>query len=228
MTDLRDLLVITPSRGRPLFVRRLLLAWAATSMVRTDIMFAFDDDDPALPDTLSMLGANKGLAKRVRWVTGPRRQLGPWTNQLALEHAHQYRALASLGDDHVPRTKGWDALLVQAVTARGLGYAWPEGYAQPGFPEAVVVSSPIVEALGWFMEPSLQHWYVDQVWFDLARGTQAAAYLGDVIVSHEHVPADATGAESWELLDADRVSYARWLMDRYPADRDTVKKAVGR
>ena len=45
---MRDLLVITPSRGRPDGMKRLAHAVAATAQAETDLIFAVDDDDPAL------------------------------------------------------------------------------------------------------------------------------------------------------------------------------------
>lgn len=225
---MRDLLVITPSRGRPQYAARLLQRWAATAMVRTDLIFGLDTDDPELPAYEKLFASIPGLDARVFWETGPRQQLGPWTNDLARKFGSQYRAVASFGDDHVPRTQGWDARLLEAVEATGGGFAWPEGFARPGFPEAVAVGSRVVEALGWFCQPGLQHWYVDQVWWDLAVGARCGTYLGDVTVAHEHVPADQTGAESWELLAADRRAYARWLAGPYEEDVAAVKGALTR
>ncbi len=109
---MRDLLIITPSRRRPASVKRLTEAVAETCTARTDLVFAFDDDDPDVPDSIAAAGA-------AAHVTGPRQSMCAWTNVVAAEHVGEYRALASLGDDHVPRTKGWDTMLLESLDRSG-------------------------------------------------------------------------------------------------------------
>ena len=85
---------------------------------------------------------------------GPRNGLCGWTNEVAVRRAAEYPYLASLGDDMVPRTKGWDRALVRAITDMGgTGLAYPWDGTREDIPEAVVLSSDIVQALGWMCAP---------------------------------------------------------------------------
>lgn len=220
---MRDLLVITPTRGRPDRVARLASSVHRTATLKTDLCLAFDDDDDTAAETLAVVEP----IGNVRAMTGSRQGLGPWTNQIAQAHFGDYRAFASLGDDHVPRTLGWDAECLRALDAMGGGFVAPNGLLSPGFPEQVIISAPVVEALGWMCLPGLDHWYVDQVWYDLARYTHRYQWLEDVRVEHWQDASDATGQEAWSHLDRDRVTYATWLLEGYGADVETARKAVG-
>src|SRR6516164_3673625 len=74
-STMRDLAVITPSRGRPWHLQRLMTALADTCQLSTDLYVYADDDDPRLDDY-----KNLGLA---HLETGPRDSLAALTNQAA-------------------------------------------------------------------------------------------------------------------------------------------------
>lgn len=219
---MRDLLVITPTRGRPERVVRLASSVQRTSTMKTDLCLAFDTDDETAQETMAAVEPYG-----VKAMIGDRQGLGPWTNQVAQAHFGDYRAFASLGDDHVPRTLGWDAECLRALETMGGGIVAPNGLLSIGMPEQVVISAQIVEALEWMCLPGLDHWYVDQVWYDLARATHRYQWLDRVYVEHWQDPSDATGTEAWSSIDRDRVVYATWLLEGYAADVETVRKAVG-
>ena len=219
----RDLLVITPTRGRPGSMKRLADAVAATATCLTDLIFAVDDDDPASLATAGEKGA---------WACGPRDTVSGWTNRLALEHAGRYRALASLSDDHVPRTPGWDRLLLDAIDGMGgTGFAYGDDLLQgANMPTAVVVSSAIVTALGWMALPSCRHYWIDTAWKDLGEGAGCLAYRPDVIIEHCHpgagkAPWDETYASEAALDAQDKAAYDTWRRDRMAADIATVAAA---
>jgi hypothetical protein len=219
---MRDLLVIVPTRGRPASMARLALAVRTTSRAATDLFFAVDDDDQLSAQAVRALGAHG--------VSGPRNHLAGWTNVIARNLARDYRALASLGDDHVPRTPGWDARLLEAIAGLGgTGFAYGDDLLQhAALPTAVVVSSDIVAALGWMCEPSMRHYCIDNVWRDLGQGADCLAYLPDVIIEHVHPAAgkakpDATHRESSARDREDFAAYAHWRTWRMDADIATVR-----
>lgn len=223
----RDLLVIVPSRGRPGNVARFLRTVAATSAAATDVVFAFDDDDPHFPQSVA---AAAGGPIGASVVHGPRKGLGAWTNTVAAAHLNSYRAFASFGDDHVPQTHGWDKLLLGAIDGMGgTGISYPDDGIRDDVCEAVVISADIVAALGWMCEPSLQHWYVDNVWADLGKGADCLTYMPDVLVPHKHPAAtgigqlDATYRDSGRHIPADKKAYETWRAERMSADVATVQ-----
>jgi hypothetical protein len=217
-----DLLVIVPSRGRPQNIARLLDSVRATSRAVTHLHVAVDEDDPKLPQYRAVMAAAGG--KRDVLEVGPRKGLCAWTNEIAVRRAGQYPHLGSLGDDHVPRTPGWDRALIRGIEDMGgTGIVYPWDGTREDIPEAVVLSSDIVAALGWMCLPELQHFYPDNVWADLGHGARCIRHLRAIAVDHVHpragsAPADKTYAEAGSKLAADRDAYWAWRRGRMADD----------
>jgi hypothetical protein len=222
---MRDLLIITPSRRRPASVRRLVGAVAETATAQTDVMFAFDDDDPDREDSIAAIDG------RASFVAGPRRSMCAWTNQVATAHTAGYRALASLGDDHVPRTDGWDSVLLAALDGLGgTGIAYGNDLLAPDLPTAAVVTSDIVAALGWMCVPGLGSYCPDNAWFDLGDGAGCLAHRMDVVIEHMHwtggkSDGDQTYSDAggFNLQHPDWLVYQDWRANQMAADVATVK-----
>ena len=223
MSPAGDLLVIVPSRGRPQNIARLLKAVRATSRMATHVHVAVDDDDPELPAYERVFSNLKHHYDVLE--TGPRKGLCAWTNEIAVRRAGDYPFLASLGDDHVPRTPGWDRALTRAIEDMGgTGFAYPFDGTREDVPEACVMSSDLVLALGWFCLPGLSHWYVDNVWADLGRGTGCIRHLRAVAVDHVRGKADATSRDNGRTLDPDRDAYWHWRAIRMADDIAVILK----
>lgn len=203
------LAVLVPSRGRPNNVARLVAACRATCTADTLIHFGFDDDDPQLTANLAALHWNTTALVR------PRMGLAPWTNELARMNADA-PYLASIGDDMVPVTPGWDKQLMEACGMTGMAY--PNDLRRSDVPEAIVMTSDIVHALGWMSQPGLDHWYQDTVWRDIGIGAGCLCYLDAVIVEHRHPnvpggdPHDATYADAAKKFSEDMAAYQKWRM----------------
>jgi hypothetical protein len=216
-----DLLVIVPSRGRPQNIARMLDAVHSTAKMRTHVHVAVDDDDPELDRYRYVM--KQAAAENDLLTVGPRMGLAAWTNEIAVAQAERYPFLASFGDDHVPYTPGWDRALIRAIAEMGgTGFSYPWDGTREDIPEAVVLSSDIVQALGWMCLPGLEHWYIDNVWADLGRGAGCLRHLRAVKVEHVW-KGDQTSRESSERLTADRAAYYAWRRSqRMQQDADTV------
>ena len=221
-----DLLVIVPSRGRPQNIARLLDAVHATAKMSTHVHVAVDDDDPELERYRYVM--SQAAAEGDRLTAGPRKGLCAWTNEIAAARAGEYPSLASLGDDHVPVTPGWDRALIRGIADMGgTGITYPWDGTREDIPEAVVLSSDIVQALGWFCLPGLSHWYPDNAWADLGRGAGCIRHLRAILVDHRQVatgkaPVDQTAKDNGRSLDADRDTYYRWRATRMADDIATI------
>ena len=236
---MRDLLVITPSRGRPWHLQRLAAALRDTCTMDTALAVAVDDDDPRLADYKDL-----GLPDL---RTGPRQNLTAWTNQIALERAADYRFLASLGDDHVPRTPGWDRELCGEIEQMGgTGLAYGDG-SRWVIPEAIVMSSTIVTALEWMANPRCGHYKIDDTWLMLGVATGLIRYRHDILVEHMQfgIPydpldqnkgmkalKDQTYADALQpdKMNADVVGYLDWLADEdngLASDARKIREAAG-
>lgn len=221
MSPAGDLLVIVPSRGRPQSIARLLSAVHDTSRIRTHLHVAMDEDDETLPQYEAVMSKAGGESDVLE--SGPRKGLCAWTNEVAVRRAGEYPFLASLGDDMIPRTPGWDKALCRAITDMGgTGMAYPWDGVREDVPEAVVLSSDIVAALGWMALPDCQHWYIDNAWETLGRGAGCIRHLRAVAIDHVHGTADATSAGNGKSLDADREAFWAWRRGKAAEDIKTV------
>lgn len=220
-----DLVVLVPSRGRPANVERLASACEKRCRANTLLVFGFDTDDP------DREMSEAAVTRSARFSVGPRMGLVGWTNKLARAHLDA-PYLASLGDDMVPETDGWDVELITAVEHMGGGFAYPDDRRRNDIPEAVVVDTRIVAALGWMALPALEHWFCDNVWRDLGAGINRLAYCPDVVVEHRHPnvtgePSDAVYHEAAGKYNADAAAYRKWRLFKMPSDIVTVRRAVG-
>jgi hypothetical protein len=216
-----DLLVIVPSRGRPQNIARLLDAVHATAKMKTHVHVCTDDDDPELERYRYVM---KTAGEDGDYLdAGPRMGLTAWTNEIAVLKTGDYPYLASFGDDHVPVTPGWDKALIRAINDMGgTGFSYPWDGTREDIPEAVVMSSDIVGALGWMAMPDLSHWYIDNVWADLGRAAGCIRHLRAIKVDHAW-KADQTSKDSGEKLAEDRDAYYAWRRsDRMTQDIKTI------
>ena len=223
-----DLLIIVPSRGRPQNIARLLDCVHDTARLDTHVHVAVDEDDEKLPQYEAVMAKAGGEGDVLE--VGPRKGLCGTTNDVAVRRAGEFPFLASLGDDMVPRTPGWDRALVNGILAMGgTGFVYPWDSTREDIPEAVVLSSDIVAALGWMCLPDLNHWYPDNVWADLGRGAGCIRHLRAVAVDHLHAaagkaPSDATYREASDRISGDRDAYYAWRATRMAGDVATVMR----
>ena len=221
MSPAGDLLVIVPSRRRPQNIARLLDSVHATSRAKTHLHVAVDGDDEKLAQYQAVM--DKAGTEGDVLEVGSRKGLCGTTNDVAVRRAAEYPFLASLGDDMVPRTPGWDRALIRGITDMGgTGIVYPWDGVREDIPEAVVMSSDIVAALGWMCMPDLSHWYPDNCWADLGRGAGCLRHLRAIAVDHLNVVAqgkpDATARDNGRSLEADRTAYWQWRATRMADD----------
>lgn len=227
---MKDLLVIIPSRGRPEQFGDVAALIAKTARAQTDVYLCIDFDDPARDAYLAMVPEPNPTI----WIeSGPRLSMAAWTNKVAMTMAGDYRALASIGDDHYPRTDGWDEKLLAALDQRGPGIAFgddlnPRNTHGQLMVTAPVISSSIVTALGWMCHPGMRHYYIDNVWEDLAKDAGCLYYIPDVVIEHKHYTvtgqaADATYSDAMAAWDSDQAAFYAWREGQRAIDSQTVR-----
>jgi hypothetical protein len=218
---MRDLLVITPTRGRLAGVTRLRDAIRATSTTDIQLVIGVDDDDHSYD----------GASLDCWTYTGPRANCAEWTNRIASAACGDFRFLASLSDDHLPVTHGWDSRLIAAIDDMGgTGIAYGNDLLQgKNLPTAPVMSSGIVHALGWMFCPPMTRLYCDNVWKDLGEMTGCLSYQPDVVIRHLHYtaglgPRDQTAIDGESAWAHDEAAYHAWRQDGMAADADKIRR----
>lgn len=224
-----DLAIVVPSRGRPANVDRLWTGFRATAS-NVDLIVAVDDDDPELP------GYREVWARHDRMFAlgvGPRLRLVGTLNFTALAVPHRY--VGFMGDDHLPRTNGWDESYISALDAIGPGgMVYGNDLLQgPNLPTHIVMDRRIVDALGFMAPPNLTHLYVDNFWLDVGHALGTIRYLPDVVVEHLHPVAgraewDSTYAEtnSEERYSSDERAYQEYKATRLDADVARLREVL--
>jgi len=188
-----DVLVIVPSRSRPHHCAPFAEALDEHS-TRSDVVFALDEDDPALAEYRPVQG--------VRYEINPPLGLVDKLNLIANKHADHYRYLAYLGDDYRVRTPSWDQRLIAAIEdlPAGMAYANDLLYGQ-GLPTAVLMKADIVRALGYMVPPELGRRGKNVFWRDLGGALHTLRYDRDVVVEHMNAAA-GKAAEDAVYLEA--------------------------
>jgi hypothetical protein len=213
-----ELVMVCPSRGRPGNIVELTEAWTQTG-AQAHLMVVVDDDDPEL-DAYLYLDVDLHI------ICEPRR-LGPILNSVMPPIAQHGGAVGFLGDDHRPRTPGWDKALVDALPGVAYGNDLFQGR---NLPTAVAMSAGIVQALGYFVPPGLMHLYFDDFWLTLGRELGSLTYLEDVIIEHMHPVAGKASwdegyvrANSMEQFNTDSAAYQRFMTTQWPGDLALVR-----
>lgn len=220
-----NIAVLTPSRSRPDRFAEMVQAIRDTADDDTIRVYLGSDlDDTGYED----------FGDGVVHCYAPRTRLAAWTNYLAeLALRDGASILAFFGDDHRPRTPGWDTRAAEAfdrIGGSGLVYC-ADGLQNERLPTAPFWSADVIRALGWFYPPVLTHLYADDYWLRLARDLDRCAYLGDVLIEHCHPSAgkaaeDESYRESAACEPADRRAFERFVVREHPAVLERVRRAL--
>lgn len=183
-----DLVVIVPSRGRPEAAEALEFAFGLTCRADTKLLFAVDLSDPQA----SKYPMQQGFAsRRVSTVVNTSRSMVEALNlavgELTYVLGSQPFAIGFMGDDHRPRSRGWDEAYLTELHRLGTGMVFGDDLLQGGkLPTQIAMTSDIPQALGYMAPPCLTHLYVDNYWRDLGQRASCMTYLKDVTVEHVH------------------------------------------
>ena len=156
-----------PSRSRPTRLHAMLSAGLRLDST-ADFLICLDEDDPAIAGyRLLRPVLNGAWPGRIHWRTGPRDTMPGWTNTAARSDlAAAYRALGSLGDDHLPKTAGWAAGLAAALPATGIAFG-DDLHQHQNLPTCWLMYRAITDALGWMCLPGITHFFADTTIGDL-------------------------------------------------------------
>lgn len=220
----KDIIFLVPTRGRPDSARQLIEAWKETES-EAMLSFWIDDDDPEYDNyrrawdpvwPMPNLEANYNPRLRLAGTLNEAVNKPPsqWED---MPRPCEYKAIGFMGDDHRPRTKGWDQRFAECLSG-GAGVVYGNDLlVGDRFPTAVCMTSDIPATLGYFCPPGFVHLCLDLVWKDWGEGMGRITYLGDVIIEHMH-PANGKAkldaryeeVNSHEMVSADTKTYIEY------------------
>jgi len=210
--------VVVPSRGRPENAERLAQAFKDTG-AEADLYIVIDNDDPkwneyAKSENYKKLPADNktgGCAKSLN--TGA-------VLLLDITKYPLYDYFVFMGDDHLPRTPGWDKAFIQALGSN-TGIVYGDDLLQgANLPTAYGMTRDLVNELRGMTFPGCVHLFFDNFVKQLGLDLEYLKYLPDVIIEHMHpVAGKAEMDEGYE-----RVNQPKWYekdlltLQRYLSD----------
>lgn len=224
---MRDIAIMVPSRGRPGNIRRLQENMFENCRVDTALHVYVDDNDPKLDEYRELIGINL--------VVDTPSRIGPILNKHAVGLADNYFIVGFMGDDHVPRTPGWDQRFLEKLQEVNTGVAYGNDLLQgEALATAVCMTSDIVKTLGYFSLPGAQHLFLDNFWMAVGRGINRLFYFDDVVIEHVHpaknkaewdeVYTNANSSETWAF---DEAAYLKYMAEQYTPDIVKLKTRLG-
>ena len=217
-------LVILPSRSRPKNVERCINALKDNSLI-SDFCVAIDDDQSDLYPRLD----------GVIYEVNPRLRVNGTLNLVAIKYAKKYKTICFVGDDHLVKSKNWDQSLAEPINTKGYGISYGNDLLQgQNLPTAAMMSTNIIEILGFMSPPQLIHLFIDNFWMVLGLNIGSFYYFDDVIIEHLHPYAGKAEiddgyieANSTERVSADEREFARYLTDDFENDLKKVMATLG-
>lgn len=253
--------VIVPSRGRPHTLPEMCEAFRSTCTANdlreqtTRLTFVVDDDDPTLPQYQHAQRLIQRYPDNFDWARwgktgGPLTPVMPHIiihntaengrgMSAALNHTARWlvrdyfeTVIGFMGDDHRPRTKGWDTAYLEAITklgGTGIVYG-DDGFQGRNLPTQVAISADIVRELGHMAPDALKHLYLDNYWRELGQDADCLFYLPHVMVEHMHPAAGkADMDDNYRRVNTDEIDrhdyavLAAYREERLPADIARVR-----
>jgi hypothetical protein len=209
-----DLVMVVPSRGRPAAAHELVQMFNNTAVTRPGLVFAVGEDDPTLPEYRRLTGLTLGVQLAIQPVPPVDR---PSTMVHALNAVAVWLtnaeggpyAVGFMGDDHRPRTYGWDRMYLDALREMGTGIVYGDDLFQgEALPTQVAMTSDIIRALSFMAPPNLWHMFCDDFWRDLGRAAGCLRYMPEVVVEHLHPLAGKASVDASYLRSNDPAVYA--------------------
>jgi len=214
---MNPILVIVPTRNRNTQHKEFAETFLKNS-VASDLMFVLDQDNEKTYDRLPGV--------RYEIYNTQSRGIGEPLNHTAVAYADQYRYIGFMGDDHRTRTSGWDKLMLDEINNKQLSVAYGNDLLQgEKLPTAILLSSKIIQTLGYMAPPVLKHLWLDQFWLDLGRKLDTLTYFPDIIIEHLHhsvgkstTDQTYTDATNRLIRRHDRDAYKKYYQEQFEKD----------
>lgn len=225
-----DLTMYVPTKGRPDNALRLQDQFSKTTTLMSRIVFIKSDNDPNLDHYRDLDNCITVSPKSAGFV-----------DPLNLGYLEDRRKIYSyavgfMGDDHYPRTHGWDEMFVGALLEMKTGFVYGnDGLQGEAIPTQIAMTADIPLTLGFMTLPQLWHLYADNFWLDLGKAIGRIKYLPQAYLEHMH-PAvgKANYDKGYEFSGAfaldrrDHAVYMQYLKDDLDGDAKKILSMMKR
>jgi len=221
-----DLTIFVPTRGRPKAAKELQESFKETCRGNTEVIFILSDDDSQLTSYFDLHAMEKiskilVVSPECRGMAAPL-NLGfeKWFNN---PYTFPSYAVGFMGDDHRPRTEGWDQTYLETLTALsgrcrqrrkpGVGMVYGNDLLQgENLPTQIAMTTNIPATLGRMVPHQLTHLYTDTYWLEFGKALERISYLPDVVVEHMHPGAGKAAIdEGYEFSGSSVLDMTDWI-----------------
>lgn len=208
----KRLMVICPSRQRPDKLKEMVKSFHKTAKGETWLYIRLDVDDPTFDKYMEEL---KFVEEDEKIFTdiGPRKSVTEIINE-AFKGNPEEEYYSVTNDDFIYHTDGWDVTL----RTPGVGFG-RDGFPDRVFPVTSVINGNWVRAVNWLQLPSLERYYGDTVWGNLAIKLKQLTYYPDVFIEHKHWLIDEKNQDPFfdkqkfeETMIKDTFAYNQWVI----------------
>lgn len=219
---MNPILVIVPTRNRNTQHKEFAETFLKNS-VASDLVFVLDQDNEKTYDRLPGVRyeihntQNRGLCEPL--------------NHTAVTYADQYRYIGFMGDDSRPRTPRWDQLMLDEIDKKPLSVAYGNDLLMgEKLPTAVLMSSEIVQKLGYMAPPTLKHQWSDLFWLWLGRDSGTLTYFPDIVIEHLHhsvgkstIDQTYVDATNLKMKRQDSSAWQKYYQEQFAKDLEKLK-----
>jgi hypothetical protein len=225
-----DLTVYIPTKGRPQNALRLQKTFEQTTTLNTRPVFILSEGDDKLSEY-------QGLSETITVFPDKPGFVSPLNLGYYQDRRYRYSfALGFMGDDHLPRTVGWDERIVKTLLELKAGLVYGnDKFQEQSIPTQAFMTADIALALGFMTLPRLKHLYADNFWLDFGNALGKIKYLPDVVIEHLHPAAGKAqhdiGYEfsgSFSLDCEDRNTYEQYIKEDLEGDVRKVHNMLRR
>ncbi len=124
-----------------------------------------------------------------------------------------------VADDVVPETSGWDVIMAGLCQPDKIVWGCDD-IQNEKLPVHPFIGGDLIRKLGWWAAPGLKHWFVDNVWKNIADSLDCGLYLPQVKMTHVHyingrASIDRTYREQPSHLNDER-TYLKFMAEQFP------------
>lgn len=211
-------MIILPSKRRPENLKRFIRLYKETSAslsinVIFDAADAYNYNDVEMPSNWKRISVPFGTS------------LGDIFNLVFKKYPNEpYYGMVA--DDVTPETSGWDVIMAEICQPDKIVWGRDE-LQNDKLPVHPFIGGDLIRKLGWWAAPGLKHWYVDNVWKNVADALNCGVYLPQVRMTHCHpvngrAILDRTYREQPDHM-ADQRIYLKFMNEQFTGIIDRMK-----